>query len=418
MTPKSQRPLRRIAAVWALVLCCCACAATPRAPSDARRASLGLSADHAVIVQALADAPDHGLPAQNLSDIVADLSSPSSARRARGETALAAAAAAYVEALHSPRPSPREIEPLWALEPWSRGISEELAERDFPSDAGDWIASFLPADPRYDALRAERRRIAAEEPLDHRRLIALDANLERWRWLPLSLPARRIEVDIVAAEVTYFERDTARMRMRAVVGRPHTPTPIFASHIDAIVLNPSWIVPTSIARNELLPRAEADPDYLQSRNFVRTETGLRQLPGPDNALGRVKFDMLSPFSVYLHDTPARDAFNREDRHLSHGCVRLEQPRALASLLLERQGFTEAMVDAAIEAGDTQRIDLVAPTPVYFLYWTSVAAPGGVSYRDDVYGWDERLVAARRRQAISRANQGLTNAASAGCGQEF
>jgi murein L,D-transpeptidase YcbB/YkuD len=221
----------------------------------------------------------------------------------------------------------------------------------------------------------------------------LDVNLERWRWMPTPLPPTRIEVDVAAARLTYFEDGAPRLRMRAVVGSRGSATPLLASTINAIVLNPAWIVPDAITRNEIMPRANGDPDYLHTNGFTVTEAGLRQNPGPDNALGRLEFLFSNPFGVYLHDTSAASAFGRVDRHLSHGCVRLEEPRALAALLLAAQGWTREDVDAAIEDGATERVELSAPTPLFITYWTASPESDEVAFRDDAYGWDAALAAA-------------------------
>jgi murein L,D-transpeptidase YcbB/YkuD len=127
---------------------------------------------------------------------------------------------------------------------------------------------------------------------------------------------------------------------------------------------------------------------------VRPDGSLQQLPGPKCALGTVKFDLSNSFGVYLHDTPARSLFALDRRALSHGCMRLEQPNTLAKRLLKDDpAWTELRVDLAIVSGATQRIPLARPVPVFVLYWSAfVDKDGQVEFRDDVYGWDRKLLA--------------------------
>ena len=228
------------------------------------------------------------------------------------------------------------------------------------------------------------------------RLAQVEANLERWRWLP-PLPATRIEVDAGGAEAALFVRDAPQLSMRTIVGDRDHKTPMFASRLESVVFNPPWNVPASIAAKELLPKERAHPGYLARNDFIFVDGALQQKPGPLNALGRIKFDFPSPFGVYLHDTPARAAFGQANRWRSHGCVRLENPRGLAIAVLGPQGWTPERVDAAIAAGATSRVQLAQTIPLYVAYWTVVIAPDGAPvFRPDPYGWDEALLRALAR----------------------
>jgi murein L,D-transpeptidase YcbB/YkuD len=223
------------------------------------------------------------------------------------------------------------------------------------------------------------------------RLAQIELNLERWRWAPRQLPADRIELDIAGAEAVLYRAGQPRLSMRAVVGAPATKTPMFASRLEAVVFNPPWNVPASIASREIAPKAARDPTYLSRHHYVITPNGLQQLAGPDNALGRLKFDLPSPFGVYLHDTPSQGAFARPMRALSHGCMRLEKPLELATALLAEQGWTRAQVDSAVATGTTRRVSLAQPTPLFVVYRTAfVDEAGQAQFRPDVYGWDEEL----------------------------
>jgi murein L,D-transpeptidase YcbB/YkuD len=147
-------------------------------------------------------------------------------------------------------------------------------------------------------------------------------------------------------------------------------------------------------RSELLPKAKADPDYLARNHLEYDGTSMRQLPGPSNSLGRFKFMFPNPHNIYLHDTPARALFNEADRAFSHGCVRLEKPAELAALLLGDQGWTAERIRAAVETGVETVVTLEKPIPVYISYITAfLGADGLMHYRRDVYGRDQKLVAA-------------------------
>ena len=240
------------------------------------------------------------------------------------------------------------------------------------------------------------------------RIGAVMANMERWRWMPRTLPTHRIQVNIAAAVLTVFEGDKPVQSMRAVTGRVGDETPMLTSSIHSVVVNPPWNVPAGIATKEYWPKEKAQPGYLAAHGFKiigTPETGqrLQQAAGPASALGRLKFDFDNPFAVYLHDTPSRAKFASFDRLASHGCVRLERPVELAERVL--QGSPDfavpGSVQAAIDAGKTTRVQLPEKVAVYLLYWTAFASPNGtVSFREDPYGWDKLLAA--RIDARSRA----------------
>jgi len=225
------------------------------------------------------------------------------------------------------------------------------------------------------------------------RLAQIEANLERARWLPRPHAPERLEVDVASATATLFEADVPVLSMRVVVGDLRHKTPIFASRLDAVVVNPPWNVPASIATNEILPRAARDPGYLTRNGFRSVDGRLQQRPGAANALGRLKFDLQSPYGVYLHDTPEKNAFSREKRTLSHGCMRLENPEALAQWLLARQGWPANRLASAIADGETRRIALDRPLSLLVVYRTAVVSDGGLHLLPDPYQWDTSLARA-------------------------
>jgi murein L,D-transpeptidase YcbB/YkuD len=276
-----------------------------------------------------------------------------------------------------------------AVEGYLAGAAAAASDRE--------LAAALAAFQRAHGLAPDgvlgRESLAALNVPARERLAQIDANLERWRWLPHALPTDRLEVDVGAAQATLYRQGRVALEMRGIVGDPRHWTPLFVSRIEAIIVNPPWRVPTSIAAREILPRVRRDPGYLARNGFVITSRRLVQRPGPKNSLGVLKFDLTSPFGVYLHDTPSKSLFARADRALSHGCMRLEKPRELALLLLDDERGAGGL-DAAIASGRTRRIALRRPTPLYVMYWTATANPSGVvAFRRDAYGWDAALNAA-------------------------
>lgn len=218
-------------------------------------------------------------------------------------------------------------------------------------------------------------------------------NMERWRWVPRAWPVDRLEVNIAAATLDVFQEGKATDHMLAAAGRPSDQTPMLTSTIHSIVLNPPWRVPNSIADKELLPKGAA---YLARNGFTILPPGqgvkLIQRPGPQAALGQVKFDFANPYSVYLHDTPSRAAFGRASRSVSHGCVRLERPFALAKrLLASSPEWPPEHVDEVLDSRETTRAQLATPYAVMLLYWTAFPDGSQLAFRDDVYGWDAKLM---------------------------
>ncbi len=220
----------------------------------------------------------------------------------------------------------------------------------------------------------------------------IEINLERWRWLPRDLGRRFVLVNIAAFRLAALENDQTKLDMRIVVGKPFTRTPMFSSRIEAVVLNPSWYVPESIATQEILPKASHDPGFLSRGGYEVTGSRIRQKPGPQNALGQIKFVFPSPFGVYLHDTPARTLFGQTVRSFSHGCIRLEKPFELAVWVLQDDPrWPPAAIRAGIDAGNERKLVLRESIPVHVAYWTTwVDDAGTLEFGRDVYDRDAQL----------------------------
>jgi L,D-transpeptidase YcbB len=224
------------------------------------------------------------------------------------------------------------------------------------------------------------------------------ANMEIWRWMPRDLGERRIEVNIPDYEAAVIEDGEVIERIRVIVGKEETPTPIFSETMRFLIVNPYWNVPPSILRKEMLPRLSSDPNYLRRLGYEVFSRGghlaVRQPPGERNALGRIKFIFPNDFSVYMHDTPTRHLFASQKRAFSHGCVRVDEPFHFAETVLGRAtGWSEQRVRKLI-GGRERYVYLPKPLPVHIEYFTAyVDESGELQLRGDVYGYSRRVRAA-------------------------
>jgi murein L,D-transpeptidase YcbB/YkuD len=224
-----------------------------------------------------------------------------------------------------------------------------------------------------------------------------------------------VAVNIAGFRVYYIDDDHITWSARAVVGQPYRATPVFRAAMKYLVLNPDWTVPPTILLHDVLPAMHKDPGYLAREHMEVVDYQgrhvdpatldwsrypgapfpylIRQLPGPTNALGRIKFMFPNSHFVFLHDTPKRALFDRADRTFSSGCIRVEHPLELAAILLrDNPGWDRAALEAAIATGTTRTVFLQHPVPVLLLYLTVVAFDGGrdFAFYRDVYGRDPRL----------------------------
>jgi murein L,D-transpeptidase YcbB/YkuD len=247
------------------------------------------------------------------------------------------------------------------------------------------------------------------------RIDQIKVNLERARWVLHNLPEDVLITDIAGFEVSYRRGGKIIWTTRAQVGKPYRKTPVFKDQIRYLEVNPTWTVPPTILRQDILPRLAKDPGYLQKRDMqVLTQDGrpidpssidwsqypqqrfpylLRQNPGPDNALGRIKFMFPNKHAVYLHDTPSRNLFERDQRAFSSGCVRVQHPFELAELLLDDPQWTQARLKELVTSKQTTRINLKQPVAVVLMYWTvSSSDDGGLVFKPDVYARDAAVLA--------------------------
>ena len=217
----------------------------------------------------------------------------------------------------------------------------------------------------------------------------LVANMEFWRWVPRDLGTDHISVNVPDYTLEVVQNGDVVHRARVVVGKADHQTPIFSDLMRFIIVNPYWNVPLSIIKKEMMPKLADDPNYFANHGYEVVErngtTYVRQPPGEDNALGRIKFMFPNQHSVYLHDTNARALFGKDKRAFSHGCVRVDQPFKLAEVVLGN-GWPEKRIKAMI-GGDERTITLPKPLPIHITYFTGfVDDEGRLQLRDDVYGY--------------------------------
>lgn len=268
-----------------------------------------------------------------------------------------------------------------------------------------------------DSIVGARTRAALNVPAGER-AAQIRRTLERWRWLPRTLGEHYIIVNTAGFELSVVERDRPVLGMRVIVGTPDQATPSFTATLRFLVINPYWNIPARIARDKLLPKQLSNPDYFVTRG-IRVFNGwhaeareldpaaihwaslsgdgfpyrLRQEPGPKNSMGRLSFMFPNPFDVFLHDTPERGLFARDQRTYSEGCVRIENAMALAlHTLRQADDWNAPRIQREIDTLRQQTLRLPEPIPVYVLYLTSWADEDGrAHFREDIYA-RERVLA--------------------------
>lgn len=265
-----------------------------------------------------------------------------------------------------------------------------------------------------DGITGRRTLRALNVPVEAR-IDQLRVNLERTRWVFRDLERRYLIVNIAGFHAYLMENGKSIWDSRVVVGTPYRKTPVFKAKLTYLVLNPTWTVPPTILREDIIPAIHRDPAYLSRQNMVLLDSSgqridpngidldsltvdyfpyvVRQEPGPRNALGRVKFMFPNEHFVYLHDTPGRGLFERADRTFSSGCIRVEHPLTLAELLLnDPVVWSRANIEQQLAEGRTRTVSLRTPITVFLVYWTAEPeADGTVNLFNDVYGRDAAVL---------------------------
>ena len=302
--------------------------------------------------------------------------------------------------------NPRHISRNWLIDPKDDDLGGRLSHAIDQNQVRRSLETLAPDHPQYKGLQSALAREKANPTGNLDRILI---NLERWRWAPRDLGERYILVNVPAYMLQVMEGREPALSMRVIVGKADTQTPLFSDEMTYVVFSPFWNIPENILRDETLPRVVKDPDFLRRNNMEVVGTSgvvdpveidwtdesatkglrFRQRPGPDNALGLVKFIFPNHFDIYLHDTPSDRLFFRERRALSHGCVRVEDPVALADYVLRDQPqWTAARISAAMRSGREQAVTLKQKLPVHIGYWTAWVEPdGNVKFTDDPYKLD-------------------------------
>ena len=225
---------------------------------------------------------------------------------------------------------------------------------------------------------------------DRVKTIAL--NMERCRWVTDGGASEYIAVNIPSYQMYYFRDGKPFLQSRVVVGKALNKTVVFNGEMSEIVFAPYWNVPKSILVKEILPAIKRNPNYLRQHQMEWFEGRVRQRPGKNNSLGLVKFMFPNSNNIYLHDTPQKALFDREERAFSHGCIRLQKARDLAIALMSRDfGWDEKKVDDAMNSGTQKAIRLKTRIPVYIAYFTALAdSDGKASFYHDIYDRDATL----------------------------
>ncbi len=324
----------------------------------------------------------------------------------RRDVLITHAALTYAEALAYGAVRGDRRKEVEALAPNPVNLSA-LLDAALDADPAAAVEALAPDTASYRALRQAlknpprptgRRPNAAALAAAAQRQRQVLVNLERERWLPRPLPADRVWVNVADQRVQLFREDEVVFTSRVVVGEeiPRKQSPEISATIEASFFNPPWVIPRDIVAADILPRAERDPTFLERHRIVLLADGqAEQQPGPDAGLGLVMFEMPNRFDVYLHDTPDKALFGRDNRRASNGCIRVENPLELAALLYRRP--IEAINDK-LAGGATLRSALPAPIPVFLTYQTAFAGPRGLEFRQDFYGRDLDIARALTRTA--------------------
>jgi murein L,D-transpeptidase YcbB/YkuD len=384
----------------------------------------GISAKGRAVLARLALSGDDGLDTPVLSKLDPSGETDPDAL-AQVEIDMAQAAIAYARAARGGRLEPRKlgklITPSLAL-PSAFNVLETLA---VARDTDRALLSYNPPHEGYRALRAKLAELRettgtidtptvtdgkkpAPAPISVADVLA---NMERWRWLPADLGERHIIVNVPEYRLRLIDQDRVTHESRVIVGKPNTQTPVFSDVMEHIIVNPSWSIPPSILRNEILPKLAQDPDYAAKLGYQVYRSGksisVRQPPGERNALGLVKFMFPNEHAVYLHDTPNRSLFARDQRAFSHGCVRVDQPFRLAEFLLAAQGYDEPRLRGMVGSGE-RMVKLAKPVPVHLTYFTlKIGENGQIERVADIYNHDPGLktaLATQGRASYARLGQ--------------
>jgi len=219
-------------------------------------------------------------------------------------------------------------------------------------------------------------------------------NMERIRWMPVAPATDYILVNIPEYRLHVYTNGNYDWSMNVVTGSVVHNTVIFSGALKFVVFSPYWNITPAIIKAEVIPGMARNKNYLASHNMEWNNGAVRQLPGPKNSLGLVKFLFPNSYNIYLHDTPAKSLFGESSRAFSHGCIRLSEPKKMAQYLLRNDAAWDSVkITKAMNAGKEQYVTLKQTIPVFIGYFTAwVDRDGKLNFRDDVYGHDKKMAA--------------------------
>ena len=265
-------------------------------------------------------------------------------------------------------------------------------------DIAGALEGVAPLHPDYDALRGE---LAKATPGTKRHKL-VQANMDRWRWLPRDLGHQYLITNVPEYQLRLTVNDKIMRTYRTIVGKPgRTATPQLAESVEGVILNPNWTVPQSIVKGEGLgARVLANPSWAKSKGYSATKgangwISVVQGPGPGNALGRMKLDMPNRHAIFFHDTPSRNLFSQSNRALSHGCIRTERATELAlTLAILQAGLTADEGVEKLASGEYTRVEFNSKMPAYITYFTmGTTIEGDMATFSDIYDRDAPVLAA-------------------------
>src|SRR6201994_2558646 len=315
----------------------------------------------------------------------------------------------------------------------SGDLADEKTSGAYDGDVAEAVKRFQVRHGLAATGTVTPRTIAALNVSVQKRIKQLEASLERLEQTKFEFGQRYVVVNLPATFAEAVENDHVVRRYRVIVGKTEKPSPTLTAQITGVVLNPTWTVPSSIAKTEISAHMRKDPTYLSRMHMevldahdqpidphsvdwsgARTPNfTVRQANGTFNALGAVKIDMPNSYSVYMHDTNQRNLFSDDYRFDSHGCSRVDNVRDLAAWLLseEMPKWNRAAIDAAIATGTHQAVTLPKKVPVAWIYLTAwMTRDQTVQFRNDIYAQDEQLLEATAEEAAffnQAANHPLT-----------
>ena len=226
------------------------------------------------------------------------------------------------------------------------------------------------------------------------RIRSIIVSMERQRWYPDPMPLRYIQVNVPGFYLKAVDAGKTAFFMPIITGKKYTKTPVFNAPMNEVIFNPSWHVPASIVR-ELMPKINRNPEAYRRKGYVVTNDGsgtrIVQRPGSANALGKIRFTIESPFSIYLHGTPAQNLFQKEKRALSHGCIRVENPVKLAQFVFDDPAWTLTRIEKESSGTKTDHVKLNKSLPIFITYFTVFEDEHGqMNFVPDEYGQDEKV----------------------------